>query len=290
MDKSVKNLRDVERYSRLPVLGIIPAFSLNRFSELFHRRQPKKRQKAEQSEVSISIDKKEDLPKIESIELITHFLPKSKISENYRSIRTALLLSPMDSKPKKVAVSSPLPQEGKTITISNLAVTFAQTGKAVLIIDSDLRKPMLHKIFKMANQNGLTDFLSGNSGADNLVKKTQIPNLFLINSGPVLADPLELLSSEKMTHLLDSLKEHFEYVFFDTPPLLLLSDAIALGSKIDGVILVIWGGKTSREALKQSREKLDKHKIKCLGVIINSADMREPDYYYMKHYRHYYEY
>lgn len=308
MDKSVKNSQDVEKYSRLPVLGIVPAFGLNGFNKLSPGKRPKKRPTAKLSGALISkisslsrtpmlryfwgksrIDKREDQPRMESIELITHFLPKSQISENYRSIRTALFLSAIDSKPQKIAVSSPLPQEGKTTTISNLAVTFAQTGKAVLIIDSDLRKPMLHKIFKMANQHGLTDFLGGNSGAENLVKKTPIANLFLINSGPVPANPLELLSSEKMTHLLDSLKGRFEYVFFDTPPLLLLSDVMALGPKLDGVILVIKGGKTSRGELKQSTEELGKHKIKCLGVVINDADMREHDYYYMKYYHHYYE-
>ena len=101
---------------------------------------------------------------------------------------------------------------------------------------------------------------------------------------------MELLGSKKMSDLVESLKKHFDYIFFDTPPLLLLSDAIVLGPKIDGVILVVWGGKTSREALKKSREKLDSLKIKCLGVIINSADLREHDYHYMKHYHHYYEY
>ena len=122
------------------------------------------------------------------------------------------------------------------------------------------------------------------------MKKTQIPNLFFINSGSDPDKPLELLGSKKMTELVESLKTHFDYIFFDTPPILLLSDTIILGQKTDGVILVVWGGKTSREVLVQARTKLDTHKIKCLGVILNGADLREHEYHYMKHYHHYYGY
>jgi succinoglycan biosynthesis transport protein ExoP len=290
MDHSVKDFRDVEKYSQLPVLGIVPAFSLNGYKELFHRGRHEKLKKFEGAGIVIAIDKKEEPVRVESVELITHFLSKSKISENYRSIRTALLLSSMGSKPNIIAVSSPLPQEGKTITISNLAVSFAQTGKSVLIIDSDLRKPMQHKIFRISNQNGLADYLTGDSRVENLVKETLVPGLSLINAGPVPKNPLELLSSEKMNQLLDSLEKRFEFVLIDTPPLLLLSDAVVIGPRTNGLILVVWGGRTPRQALKQSREKLDSHKVKCLGVIINSADLREHDYYYMKHYQHYYEY
>lgn len=290
MDKSVKSLRDVEKYSRLPALGIVPEFSMNGYSELFRKGKRKPKRVLEQIRTPKSSEEKEAVTRIESVELITHTFPKSKIAENYRSIRTSLLLTESDSNPRTFAISSPLPQEGKSVTISNIAVTFAQTGKKVLIIDSDLRKPSQHEFFKVKNQNGLTDFLSGNFDGKELVKKTQIPNLFFINSGSVPDNPLELLGSKKMTDLVESLKKHFEYIFFDTPPLLLLSDAIVLGPKIDGVILVIWGGKTSREALRLSREKLDSHKIKCLGVVINGADLREHDYHYMKHYHHYYEY
>jgi len=290
LDNSVKNLRDVEKYSRLPALGIIPACSPNGYKLVFQRGQQGKKKEFEQPGIPGSIGKEEETPRIDSIELITHFLPNSKISENYRSIRTALFLSPMGSKPKTFVISSPLPQEGKTVTVSNLAVVFAQTGRKVLIIDSDLRKPAQHKIFKINNQYGLTDFLSGNFEGHNLIIKTQIPNLHLINSGPVPSNPLELLSSEKMANLVDSFKEHFEYIFIDTPPVLLLSDALVLSHRVDGMILVVWGGRTTREALKKSREKLDNHKIKCLGAIINSANLMEHDYYYMRHYQNYYEY
>jgi len=288
IDKSVKNIQDVEKYSRLPALGIIPALNPKGYSKFFPRAHGEKKKKIKKPGILESIGEKEEPPRIESIELITHFFPKSNFSENYRSIRTTLLLSSTDTKPKAFSVTSPLPQEGKSITIANLAVTFAQTGKTVLVIDADLRKPTQHKIFKIKNQTGLTNYLIG--GFDgNIVKETQFPKLYLISSGPVPANPMELLGSEKMTQLVDSMKKHFECILIDTPPLLLVSDGIVLGSKVDATILVVWGGKTSQEALRQSREKLDSHKIKCLGVIINGADLREHDYYFMKHYHHYYE-
>ena len=248
-------------------------------------------EKKEDGEPGISKDTEkieEEMPEIKSIELITHFSPESNISENYRSIRTTLLLSSADSKLKYLVVSSPLPEEGKTATNANLAVTFAQAGKKVLIVDADLRKPRQHRIFKIKNINGLTNYLSGDVELKQLVKATQVSNLWLINSGPVPPNPVELLSSEKMAGLIDYLKQYFDYIFFDTPPLLPVSDAVVLGPKTDGLILVVWGGKTTRDALKRAKEKLDIHNIRCAGVIINNINLDEHDYYYMKHYYHYY--
>ncbi len=223
-----------------------------------------------------------------SIELITHFAPKASISENYRSIRTTLLLSAADSKLRNFVVTSALPQEGKTATLSNLAVTFAQTGKRVLIVDADLRKPRQHKIFGIKNLNGLTNFLSAPTEIRLLVKPTGIPDLYLVNAGPVPPNPVDLLGSEKMGALIDNLKQYFDYILFDSPPLLPVSDAVVLGPKVDGVIIVAWGGKTSRDALRRAKEKLDTHQIKCAGVIINNISLDEHDYYYMKQYYHYY--
>jgi capsular exopolysaccharide synthesis family protein len=290
MDKSVKNSRDVEKSSGLSVLGIIPQLRMIEPRKFFHKRQHgKKSEEIEQTGFPKSNREKTEIPRIESVELITHFFPKSSISENYRSILTSLLLSSTGTKPRTLLISSPLPQEGKTATVSNLAAAFARTGKTVVVIDADLRKSMQHKIFKVKNQTGLSNFLSG-SFDGNIIKETHIPKLYLISAGPVPDDPMRLLGSVKMTNLVDSLKQQFEYILIDTPPILLLSDAIVLGPKTDGVVLVVWAGKTPREALKQSSEKLDKHKVKCHGVIINSADLRDHDYYYLKHYYQHYDY
>ncbi len=320
LDDSIKNFQDVEKYAGLPSLGIVPAFSQDGYRKLrakeketggikfeVKKSRRSKKDKAADGEWLLDgareekdgtgrretpnlVAKKEDAGPQEpkSIDLITHFSPKSSISENYRSIRTTLLLAAADSKLRCFVVTSALPQEGKTATVSNLAVTFAQAGKRVLLIDADLRKPRQHRIFGLKNLNGLTNYLSAQAELDGLVRPTQVVNLYLINSGPVPPNPVELLGSEKMGSLLDSLKLQYDYLLIDTPPLLPVSDAIVLGPKIDGVILVAWGGKTTRDALRRTKEKLDMHQVKCAGVIINNISLDEHDYYYMKHYYHYY--
>jgi capsular exopolysaccharide synthesis family protein len=299
LDNSVKSSEDVEKYSGLPTLGVIPEFSPSKFKKGYKSAskstpevsallqevidQSKKGERTEPGE------KRAGIPAgIKSIELITHVFPKSNYAENYRSIRTTLLLSTPDGKLKSLLVSSALPQEGKTATISNLAVTLAQANKRVVIVDSDLRKPRLNKIFEIKNTNGLTNYLSSTLDIRDLVKPTKIPNLFLINSGPVPPNPVELLDSEKMNDLIDRLKQGFDYILYDVPPVLSVSDAIVLGTKIDGMILVAWGGKTSRDALRQTKDKLDVHKIKCLGVVLNNINVEERGYYHMRHYYDYY--
>lgn len=139
----------------------------------------------------------------------------------------------------------------------------------------------------MKNLNGLANYLNGNVEPDQMVKKTDINNLYLINSGTVPPNPLELLGSEKMAKLIDFLKQHFDYILFDTPPTLPVSDAIVLGPIVDGVILVTWAGRTPGEALKETKAKLDMHRIKCLGVILNNLKPEE-NVYYMRYYRDYY--
>ncbi|HCS47275.1 MAG TPA: capsular biosynthesis protein [Candidatus Aminicenantes bacterium] len=227
-------------------------------------------------------------PKVKSIELIAHLSPKSNLAESYRTIRTSLLLSSADKKPKSIVVTSALPEEGKSATLCNLAVTLAQAGKTVLIVDSDFRRPTQHKIFKIRNINGLTNYLTSEMELKALVKETGIPKLYLINVGPVPPNPAELLGSEKMGNLIESLKQWFDFILFDSPPVLTVSDAMVLGPKIDGIILVVWGGKTAKDALKQAKERLDMLKVKCLGVVINNLNIQEHDYYHMHHHYHYY--
>jgi capsular exopolysaccharide synthesis family protein len=285
LDNSVKNHEDVEKSAGVPALGVVPAFSVDGFRRGYgHGRGVKLKigaKKAKEKE-------EEKEPQITSIELITHFSPKSNFSENYRTIRTALLLSSTDQKPKAIIVSSALPEEGKSATLSNLAVTLAQAGKAVLIVDSDFRKPSQHRIFKIRNLDGLTNYLTRDTELKSLIKPTEIPNLFLVNSGPLPPNPAELLGSEKMAGFIEAMKGSFDYVLFDSPPVLTVSDAMVLGPKIDGVILVVWGGKTPREALRRAKEKIDLMKIKTLGVVINNIDVREHDYYYQYQYYQYY--
>ena len=311
LDNSVKTSEDVERFGRLPSLGVVPEFSVDGFRKGYgygygYGRKEKKDQGSKKMKIAVkshtssnpaggSDEKKaEALPKaketrppLRSIELIALHAPKSSFTESYRLIRTALLLSSADPEMKAIVVSSPLPSEGKSATVSNLAVTLAQAEKKVLLIDSDLRKPRQHRIFGLKNLDGLTNYLTIGVELKALIKPTEIPNLFLINAGPVPPNPAELLGSEKMGKLVKQLKQFFDYILFDSSPLLVVPDALVLAPHTDGLILVVWGGKTPRESLRKAREQLDLMKFRPLGVIINHLNIRDHNYYYKDHYYHY---
>jgi len=263
LDNSVKSFEDVEKYAGLASLGMVPAFRPNGEG-----------------------GGGDDMP--HSIELVTHFAPKSTYSENYRSIRTTLLLSMPDSKLKTIVVTSALPREGKTATVSNLGVALAQAGKNVVIVDADLRKPRQNRIFKLKGRSGLVNYLAAGASLGDVIQATAIPKLYVVAAGPVPPNPVELLGSEKMAALLDELRRNFDFVLLDTPPTLAVSDAVVMGPHLDGAILVVRGGQTSRDALRSAREMLDKHKIRTVGVIINDVRVRDYNYYYMGRYYKYY--
>ncbi|MGZ8878547.1 MAG: CpsD/CapB family tyrosine-protein kinase, partial [Candidatus Aminicenantales bacterium] len=168
-------------------------------------------------------------------------------------------------------------------------ITLAESGKRVVIMDSDLRKPKQARIFGANNGEGpgLSRFLSSNIEPTEVVRPTDIPNLHLITSGPLPANPIELLTSEKMDSLIGYLKRNFDFILLDAPPLLAVSDALAMGPMADAIILVVRGGQTPIQAMKQAKQKLDAHKLKCLGVILNGVDLIEQDGYYAREYYSY---
>jgi capsular exopolysaccharide synthesis family protein len=306
LDNSVKTSEDVERYAGLPTLGVVPKFSLEGANKAYsYGRRLKGRKEPKQigagtgeaasgegsADVSASAPFVAEVEKAErpgSIELIPHYFPNSRLAESYRSIRTALLLSSADHPVKTIAVTSALPGEGKTVSAANLAITLAQSGKTVVVVDADLRRPRQHRLFKVKNTYGLTTYLTDSVPIKDVVKSTDIPNLFLVNSGPIPPNPAELLGSDKMARFIKMMGEECDYLLFDLPPMLEISDALVLGAKVDGVVLVVWGDKTSREALKKVREKLDMLKVRTLGVIINNVTLPHHGAYYYKDYYHSY--
>ena len=295
LDNSVKTSEDVERYAGLPTLGVVPKFSLEGASKAYSYGRRLKGGKApaqlEAGKASgeagpfVAAVEKSDRPG--TIELVPHFFPNSRLAESYRSIRTALLLSSADHPVKTIAITSALPGEGKTVSVANLAVTLAQSGKTVLVVDADLRRPRQHRLFKVKNTYGLTTYLTDSVEIKDVVKPTEIPNLFLVNAGPIPPNPAELLGSEKMTRFIRMMTEECDYILFDLPPMLEISDALVLGSRVDGMVLVVHGDKTSREALKKSREKLDLLKVRTIGVVINNVSMPHHGYYYKDYYHGY---
>lgn len=306
LDNSVKTSEDVERYAALPTLGVVPKFTLEGASKSYsYGRRLKAGKETARLEAAKAgegagsgagesgkpavppfVAEVEKAPLPGGIELVPHYFPHSRLAESYRSIRTALLLSSADNPVKTIAVTSAMPGEGKTVSVANLAVTLAQSGKTVLVVDADLRRPRQHRIFKIKNTFGLTTYLTDSVPVKEVIKSTEIPNLFVINAGPVPPNPAELLGSDKMSRFVRMMAEESDFVLFDLPPMLDISDALVLGAKVDGMVLVVWGDKTSREALKKAREKLDLLKVRTLGVIINNVSLPKHGPYYYKGYYH----
>jgi capsular exopolysaccharide synthesis family protein len=202
------------------------------------------------------------------IELVPHERPRTLISEAYRSLRTALLLSSA-REIKIIAVTSAVAGEGKTATASNLAVVLAQLGRPVLIIDCDLRKPRLQNVFRVSNRVGLVNQLTGTADPDAVILPTEVPNLWVVPSGPTPPNPSELLASERMRDWLRTLRNRFDYVIIDTPPVLAVTDATLVGVLVDGVVLTLRSHKVTREEARACRDRLSQADIKILGAVLN---------------------
>jgi capsular exopolysaccharide synthesis family protein len=202
------------------------------------------------------------------IELVPHERPRTLISEAYRSLRTALLLSSAREL-KVVAVTSAVAGEGKTATASNLAVVLAQLGRPVLIVDCDLRKPRLHQVFHISNRTGLVNQLTGTAEPEAVILPTEVPNLWVVPSGPMPPNPSELLSSARLREWLRAMRERFDYVIIDTPPALAVTDATLIGTIVDGVVLTLRGHKVTREEARLVRDRLRQADIRILGAVLN---------------------
>jgi capsular exopolysaccharide synthesis family protein len=212
--------------------------------------------------------------------LIASLDPKSPISEQYRTIRTNIQYSSIDTELRVFMVTSSGPGEGKSTSAANLAVVFAQLGKKVLLVDGDLRKPTAHRTFGVNNLFGFTSVITKQATLEKTVLDTDEKDLYLLTSGPVPPNPAELLSSKLMEQFIEETKEVFDYVIFDTPPLLAVTDAQIIANKVDGAILVVSSGNTEIEQAKKAKELLENAQSKLLGVILNNKEMKNSDYYY----------
>ncbi len=216
--------------------------------------------------------------------LIVHESVKSPIAEAYRTLRTNLQFSKLDSELKMILFTSTGPGEGKSTTASNTAVALAQSGKKVVIIDCDLRKPVQHKIFQKSNQIGLTNILVGSMHLSDVIHKTEVPSVNLITSGPIPPNPSELLGFAKMNKLLEILKQEFDYVIIDAPPVLAVTDACVLASKVDGVVLVISSGMVRPEMARKAKELIKKASGHLLGLVMNKVEIEKENAYYYYYY------
>jgi len=284
LDDTIKGPEDVEKLAGLPSLGVIPYLPPEGLqkrkgygSYLGHRYSYGK----ENSE------REHTLPEIKEIELVNYLHPDGPLSEDYRTVRTSILLSHAEKPPKIIVFTSALTQEGKTATVVNMGISFAQLQERVLILETDLRKPRLHRLFKLRNVNGLTGYLTGKVPLKEIIQKTFIENIWLVPSGPIPPNPAELLNSKKMKDILEEVSQVFDVVLLDSPPVLAVVDPVIISSIADSMVIVIRGGKTRRKPLLSAVEELRRARANIIGVVFNAADLSKEGSYYSTYYRYY---
>lgn len=212
--------------------------------------------------------------------LITLTDPSSSASEAYRTLRTNLSFYSLDNPLRSLVMTSPAVSADKGEAAANLAVTMAQSGRKTLLVDCDLRRPFLHTFFALNNDDGLTNMILHDTETPPL-QQTSVENLWLLTSGPKPPNPADLLGSKKVDQLIASLAEQFDFVLFNAPPVVAVSDATILGAKVDGVLLVITAGKTRRDHAEKAKEMLAKAHVRVIGVALTNApkDSSLGDYY-----------
>ena len=216
--------------------------------------------------------------------LIIDHHPLSLIPESYRTIRTALLFSQAEKPPQVILLTSPSPNEGKTLTTVNLAITLAQDGYKVLIIDADLRKGSCHTRLRLRNHKGVSNILTGQMALQDGIQATSVSGLSLLSKGVCPPNPSELLGSKKMKQVLAGLRESFDFILIDSPPAIPVSDAAVLATIADGVILVFHAQKTTRASARRAVQCLEFVRAPILGTILTAIDLANPDYFYYRHY------
>ena len=261
LDKTLKTSEDVERLG-LPCLSVIPALD----SSIVGRGRELLAEPNGGSKATKIVPYLRNMPPM--------------CWESYRSLRTSLLLSSAGKPPQSILISSALPSEGKSTTAVNLGISFAQTGARVLIMELDLRRPKLAERLHVRKGLGMSTYLSGNSELSSEIRPTNIPNLFLIQGGPIPPNPPELIGSERMQLAFRLLSKHFDFLLVDAPPILSVTDSVVVSTSVDGVVLVIEGGKTPRDAVSRAQNRLVSVGATILGAIINKVEMNAAGYEY----------
>ncbi len=276
LDGSVRTVEDLEKL-KVNVLGAIPTINPEEIARRMKRHGHK-----------ISPEDRARL----TTKLITNFSPKSPISEAYRSLRTNILFANLDHPIKTLLISSSATKEGKSTTVANLAITMAQMGGRILIIDGDLRRPTMHSLFKVERQIGLTNALLGTYTLDEVIKSTGIENLDIITAGDIPPNPSELLSSNAMRKALSVLQQRYDMILLDSPPVIAVTDAAVLSTRTDALLLVVSSGYVNRKEVERAIQLLSNVRANLIGVLLNGLDVKRiyGSYYYYYHYYQYYYY
>ena len=258
LDRSVKGQEDIEVTIGLPFLGVVPSV---------------------EESVTVSAGGQPEFY------IVRH--PTSSVAECCRIVRTNIMFCSPDKPLKTMLVTSSNPVEGKTMTVVHLGVVMAQSGHKTVIIDTDMRRPRLHKALRTSNENGISRVIVGESDIDSAVKSTDVPNLFVMPCGPIPPNPSELLQTEKFADLVRRLEQKFDRIIFDSPPILAVTDAALLSHIIDGVVLVVRAGRTTRDAVARAKRLLGSVHANIVGVVLNDVNLKNPHYSGYYHYYHY---
>jgi polysaccharide biosynthesis transport protein len=290
-DTSIGAIEEIEAFLGTRVIGMIPFLNMEDVRDSITAGLP--------------ADVKEDVVK-RHFQLISHFLPTSTLAENYRALRTNFNFLSIEKEAKTVVVTSTYAGEGKTSVTANLAITLAQSGHKVLLIDGDFRRPVIARTFGIGQIPGITDVILGNyewrqvvrsvsdlmMGKMNVEEVTQTPgldNLYLMTSGTKKPNPAELISSMAVTDLIRQVRDAYDIVLIDAPPVLAATDATVWSSKVDGVIIVYQVGRVARRALMRAKAQLDNVKAQMLGIVLNGLKIEiSPDFTYQDKYNYYY--
>lgn len=283
LNSTVNTPEDVWRALSVPTLGVVPHLRSLRHSIYGYGRLPKRSPLRRLAHPSVAAGD------AISQNLTVSYHPLSLISESYRSIRTVLLLAQAKKPPQVTLLTSAHPGEGKTTITVNLAIALAQSRRTVVVVDADLRKGNCHTLLHLPNHRGLTDILTDGLTLEEGVQRTTVTGLSLLSRGSVPPNPTDLLDSSKMKEVLQGLRERFDFVLIDSPPVIAVSDAAVLSALCDGVLLVLRGQRTTVEAARRAVEHLEAVGAPILGAVLNAIDIRNPDYAdYRRYYTSYY--
>lgn len=259
LDRTIKTQEDVENATGFPVLGFLPSFG----------------------------EPEPTTGDVRSLYILKH--PASTAAEACRVIRTNVVFSSPDKPFRSLVVTSSSPVEGKTTNVVNLGIVMAQAGHRTLVVDSDMRRPRLHKLLRVSNERGLSSLIVGECSPEDAVKSTDLPNLSVLPCGPLPPNPAELLQSEKFAAVKEDLLSRFDRIIFDSPPLLAVTDGALLSREVDGTILVARAGKTTKEALVRARRQLVAVGCHVAGVVVNDVNLKNSSYSEYYYYYHHYQ-
>lgn len=287
LDNTVKSVEDVERVAQLPTLAVIPSITTVTARALAAKQKEMKTASSGETALQPSFAQAGEQGKLTKLVTLDQL---SSVVEAYRMLRTSVLLSAAGSPPKTILFTSGQPGEGKTTTAINTAISLSQLGSSVLLIDADLRRPSVHRAFKMSQAQGLSTFLSRQVDIEPLIQKLWVPNLSVLPCGPIPPNPAELISSERMRELLKQLAGRYDHILIDSPPLINVTDPVILSTMVDGVIMVVHAGRSTRDIVRRARQELSSVGAKIFGVVLNNLDVKREGYdSYASAYGGYYE-